>query len=371
MHKGWILSLGLTMVTPLALGAGQSEVGNLLQQRLQAEQASQTHQEQAAIAKSKRVALLTEGKAVLQKLDTLQTTILNWDSQMQAMLTSPEGKALATNSDNVEYFAQLQESPRYSISQVEAARGQVQALLEPVQAAEDNSFYAPSAVMVGAIREVGEQVRKAVRDYDQLQAAWAGLLKRSQGVQVKANAPTLAMALEKRKEEQVQRNLVAQQAARNQAIQEAQREIAEAKARKEVEMAKQEAGQINQETERLQAEAERERLIQEATSPRTIRRFQPILALGYTQPYRTLGVGVIIRWYKPGERKTPVSFEAMSRSGMLEKAEYFAKTINKKENDRPKWVYPSTNKEWEEMDKRLEQVKKYADIWIEKGLLLP
>ncbi len=89
--------LGLTAFTPLALGA-EGDVGKLLDPRLSSENADQAQQEQAAIAKGKRLATLTEGNAVIKELDTLQSVIARWENQMKAILTSAEGQALSRKS---------------------------------------------------------------------------------------------------------------------------------------------------------------------------------------------------------------------------------------------------------------------------------
>ena len=103
MHRGWLLFLGLTAFSPLALCA-EGDVGKLLDQRLNSENADQAKQEQIAIAKGKRLAVLTEGNAAIKDLDTLQAAIERWENQMKAILTSAEGQALASDPVSVEDF---------------------------------------------------------------------------------------------------------------------------------------------------------------------------------------------------------------------------------------------------------------------------
>ncbi len=363
MHRGWLLFLGLTAFTPLALGA-EGDVGKLLDQRLSSENADQAQQEQAAIAKGKRLATLTEGNAVIKELDTLQSVIERWENQMKAILTSAEGQALASDPVRVEDFIHLQEAKRSPASQVEGMRSRIQSMLVPLQAASDSSLYAPTEAVVTEIRTASKEAKETSIEYDRLQAKWRALLQRSKGVQVNANSPTLAAAIDQAKEEQAKREFEAQQFARNQAKLENQKLIAEAEAKKQAEIARQEIERIKQETEFLRQKAERQRLIERATSNETISRFQPFLAPGE----RGLK-GDACRWGTKNNQKSPVSYSDMITCRSLEDVNRLVIQANHQNNDRPKWTKPTTEAEWVEMKKRLEEFKQYAEIWVEKGIL--
>lgn len=363
MHRGWLLFLGLTAFSPLALCA-EGDVGKLLDQRLNSDNADQAKQEQIAIAKGKRLAVLTEGNAVIKDLDTLQAAIERWENQMKAILTSAEGQALASDPVSVEDFIHLQQAKRYPLSQVEGIRSQVQSMLAPLQTASDGSFYAPTEALVTEIRTASKDAKEALIEYDRLQAKWRALLQRSKGVQVSANAPTLATAIEQAKEEQAKREFEAQQIARNRAKQDIQKRIDEAEASKQEEIARQEIERINQEKEQIRQQAERQRFIQRATSEATISRFQPFLAPGL----RVLRSDSC-RWGTTDIHKGPVSYNDMHVCGTLNDVKRFVTQANHQNNDRPKWKTPTTAADWAEMEKRLEEFKQYAEIWAEKGIL--
>ncbi len=363
MHRGWLLFIGLTAFSPLVLGA-EGDVGKLLDQRLNGENADQAKEEQVVIAKGKRLAALAEGNAVLKDLDTLQAAIERWENQMKAILTSAEGRALASDSVSVEDFIQLQEAKRYPLSQVEGMRSQVKTMLTPIQAASDSSLYTPTEALMVEIRTAGKDAKEALIEYDRLQAKWRVLLQRSKGVQVSANEPTLATAMDQVKEEQAKRELEAQQNARNQAKYNVQKRITEAEAGKQEEIARQEIERLNQEKEQLRQQAVRQRFIERATSSATISRFQPFLAPGL----RILR-GDSCRYGHTDIHKGPVAYSDMLLCRTLQDVKRFVRDANDQHNDRPKWKSPTTEAEWVEMEKRLAEFKEYAEIWMEKGLL--
>ena len=363
MDRGWLLLIGLTAFNSFAFGA-EEEVGKLLEQRLNSENADQAKQEQAVIAKGKRLATLTEGNAVIKDLETLQAAIERWESQMKAILTSAEGQALASDPMSVEDFINLQEGKRYPLIQVQGMRSQVQSMLTPLQAASDNSLYAPTEALVVEIRTASKDAKEALTEYDRLQAKWRVLLQRTKGIQVSPNSPTLAAAIDQAKEEQAKRELEAQQVARNQAKYNIQKRITEAEASKQEEVARQEIERLNQEKEQIRQQAERQRFAQRATSSATLSRFQPYLA-----PGRRMLRGNSCRWGGMDIHNNPVSYGDMLVCGALKNVKRFVAHANLQDNDRPKWKSPTTEADWVEMEKRLEEFNLYAEIWIEKGIL--
>ena len=370
MHRGWLLFIGLTAFSPLVLGA-EGDVGKLLDQRLNSDNADQAKEEQVVIAKGKRLAALAEGSAVLKDLDTLQAAIEHWENQMKAILTSAEGRALASDSVSVEDFIQLQEAKRYPLSQVEGMRSQVKTMLTPIQAASDSSLYTPTEALMVEIRTAGKDAKEALIEYDRLQAKWRVLLQRSKGVQVSANAPTLATAMDQVKEEQAKRDLEGQQIARNQALSESQKRLAEAEAKKvevetrlKVQQIEDKSKALDEERERQKQGAARQRLVERATSKETISRFQPFLA-----PGERILRGDSCRFGHTDIHKGPVAYSDMLLCRTLQDVKRFVSQANGQHNDRPKWKSPTTEAEWVEMEKRLAEFKEYAEIWMEKGLL--
>ncbi len=376
MHRGWLLFLGLTAFSPLALCA-EGDVGKLLDQRLNSDNADQAKQEQIAIAKGKRLAVLTEGNAAIKDLDTLQAAIERWENQMKAILTSAEGQALASDPVSVEDFIHLQEAKRYPLSQVEGIHSQVQSVLAPLQTASDSSLYAPTEALVGEIRTASKDAKEALIEYDRLQAKWRALLQRTKGVQVSANAPTLAAAIDQVKEEQAKREFEAQQIARNQAKQDNQKRIAEAEASKQNEIARQEIERLNQEKELIRQQAEHQRMVKEASNEVLVRRFAPFLA----KDVRSLKISNANRdprenpeidhyWVNTKEPE-PLSYHALDQWGALSNVKMFSRIALVGQNHRPKGDFrnPTTDAEWREMQKRLDEFNRYAPIWVELGLL--
>lgn len=362
------LLVGLLAVTAPAFGASEGEIGKLLDQRLNSENAAQAEAEQVAIAKGKRAAALTEGNAVLKDLETLQGTIERWEGQMKAILTSPEGQALASDPVSVQDFMTLQAAKRLSLSQVDALRAQVQAVLAPIQAAGATSLYTPSAALVGEIQTVSDAGKKALADYDGLQAKWRVLVQRSKGVT--PQGPTLAAVIEKVKDEQAARDMHAAQLARNQADSDAQRRLAEAEARKkkaetDARIQQMEDEQRRAETDRQmqRQEAERQKLVERAMNPATMSRFQPFLAKGH-QVLRgsscSYGFGV-------NRNITVLPYDIM-KCGTLNDVQTFVRHANDPRNDRPKWKPPMTQADWAAMEKLLEEFRTYFPIWQEKDV---
>ena len=362
------LLVGLLAVTAPVLGASEGEIGKLLDQRLNSENAAQAEAEQAAIAKGKRAAALTEGNAVLKDLETLQGTIERWEGQMKAILTSPEGQALASDPVSVQDFMTLQATKRLSLSQVDALRAQVQAVLAPIQAAGASSLYTPSAALVGEIQTVSDAGKKALADYDGLQAKWRVLVQRSKGVT--PQGPTLAAVIEKVKDEQAARDLQAAQLARNQADSDAQRRLAEAEARKkkaetDARIQQMEDEQRRAETDRQmqRQEAERQKLVERAMNPATLSRFQPFLAKGH----RVLRFDQCTYGSMVNPNITVLPYDIM-KCGTLNDVQTFVRHANHPKNDRPKWKPPMTQADWAEMEKLLEEFRTYFPIWQEKGV---
>lgn len=362
------LLVGLLAVTAPAFGASEGEIGKLLDQRLNSENAAQAEAEQAAIAKGKRVAALTEGNAVLKDLETLQGTIERWEGQIRAILTSPEGQALASDPVSVQDFMTLQAAKRLSLSQVDALRAQVQAVLAPIQAAGASSLYTPSAALVGEIQTASDAVKKALADYDGLQAKWRVLVQRSKGVT--PQGPTLAAVIEKVKDEQAARDLHAAQLAQNQAESDAQRRLAEAEARKKKAETDARIQQMEDEQQRAEADrqmqrqaAEQEKLVERAMNPATMSRFQPFLAKGQ----RLLGADHCTYGTRINRDITVLPRDIM-KCGTLNDVQTFVSHANHPKNDRPKWKPPITKADWAEMERLLEEFRTYFPIWQEKGV---
>jgi len=363
------LLVGLLAVTAPAFGASEGEIGKLLDQRLNSENAAQAEAEQAAIAKGKRAAALTEGNAVLKDLETLQGTIERWEGQIRSLLTSPEGQALASDPVSVQDFMTLQAAKRLSLGQADALRAQVQAVLAPIQAAGASSLYTPSAALVGEIQTASDTTKKALADYDGLQAKWRVLVQRSKGIT--PQGPTLGVIIEKVKDEQAAREMHAAQLAQNQAESDAQRRLAEAEARKKKAETDARIQQMEDEQRRAEADrqmqrqaAEQEKLVERAMNPATMSRFQPFLAKGRS----ILRTGSCSHWGKHRNKNLTVLTYDIAKCGTLNDVQTFVRHANHPNNDRPKWKMPVTQADWAAMERLLEEFRTYFPIWQEKGV---
>lgn len=134
--------------------------------------------------------------------------------------------------------------------------------------------------------------------------------------------------------------------------------------KKQEEIAQQEVERLNQEREQIRQQAKYQRLVERATSNATLSRFQPFLAPGQRILRRDS-----CRWGATDIHKNPVSYSDIITCKTLKNVKMFVAQANHRDNDRPKWTYPTTEADWIEMEKRLEEFKQYAEIWLEKGIL--
>ena len=375
------LLVALLSMTAPTFAASEGEIGKLLDQRLNSENAAQAEAEQAAIAKGKRVAVLTEGNAVLKDLDALQATIDRWEAQMKAILTSPEGQALASDPVSIEDFMNLQAAKRMTLAQVDALRAQVQTVLAPVQAAAANSLYTPSPVLVAEIQNSSGAVKKAQADYDALQAKWRVLTQRTKGGA--AGGPTLAAVIEKVKDEEAAREMHAGQLARAQSDQARAAAAAEQRQRIEEEKARQDALDQQQQLELEKQRRAHDRLVKEAQNPVLVQRYAPFLGQAHHALKRpdssrmvTDGGKPDVNGYWPRIRDdipAPLSYSALSAWGALTNVRMFVFIALSKHNERPKGDFrePASQADWDRMTRFQEEFNRYAPVWVELGMLKP
>lgn len=158
----------------------------------------------------------------------------------------------------------------------------------------------------------------------------------------------------------------------------ANQQIEQAKQEKVSRLAKQEAERIRENTEQNLAlkreEAEHQRLLEYAGSDVIRQRYAPFLAKGY----RVITIhrkchdpaGHWKYWHKVN-RATPLSKTGLETCGALRSVERMVKVAASKNNDRPGWRWPTTERQWQVADQRFEEMNRLIDAWVELGLLRP
>lgn len=172
--------VGLMGIAPV-FGTEQGEIGKLLEQRLGGEISSQAQQEQVVLAKQARMAAIAEGEQVLQSSEELKTAIQAWESKIKSLLTSADGKGIASDPTSVKRFISVYQTERMQIDQVQAIGRQITELLKPIQT-PSNPLYTPSETLVAEIHKQGDAVKAELKNYARLQTQLSFLLRSSHGV---------------------------------------------------------------------------------------------------------------------------------------------------------------------------------------------
>ncbi len=357
------LSLGMSPIVHAAQTADESNINQLIDQRLSTEMTNEAKQEQFALAKGKRIEAVTLGTTILDQLKVLEKAGEDWQQRLTTLETTDEGKVIAANHLNIETYVTLQENKPISQNEIEIIRKKIEAVLTPIKAAGDDSLFVPSKSTIAALQENEATVNKALEGYERLQAKLNLLLSRSTGQPLKPGSPSLKIALEEYHRAAYEREMVFDQESRQRAreiVQQAKRERAEAEAQEE-------AAQIRQKTKEVEKQREHDRLVREATSEGVKRKFAPFLSSGRFQP-GILNCNYLYRWGK-GDREGPISYNMLVKCNALSDVKQFANYASHVGNDRPRWPKPASNADWDKMDALLAEFKQYAPIWVEQGLL--
>jgi hypothetical protein len=376
VQKKILLVLSLTLGVSCAVNAAQDttaqDVDTLLNQRLGAEVAKEVKQEKLALAKRKRLEVIGQGNAVLKNLTTLEAAAKAWEDRIKALETNAEGQRIALDSARVEAYSALRKKTPIDQGQIDTLKEQVEATLSPIKAASDESPAMPSEDTLAALKQDAETTRKALEEYERLQARINLLVHKSAGQSVPPGSPSLKIALEEYERGQVERESAIEEDHRikdEEIIRQAKVDQARAQAEKEAE-------RIRQDTQMQQATADHDRLVKIATSEAVINRYAPFLAKGervLKQPSGDESKRFPDRngfWPKV-DNPQPLSYSVLNQWGAFSKVEMFSHIALEKWNPRPKGDFrqPTTDAEWKEMQKRLDDFRKYAPIWQEKGLL--
>ena len=370
--------------------------------------AASVQRAQVASAKVKQQQVLFQGKQVLEAIDAWEDEIDLWDIDVSGLMTSEEGKILATQPSLVERYRALVAEERPDRVEADQVRSLVQALIEPVQLAYDNpgDISLPEEDVGTQLAELLNQARQGRDAYRTPRLRIATLVSYAKqrggaGEKTLADVVTeqeeqenleqtaLIEAEAQKAQDEVAERLATERAALIKAQGDAEAKRIEQE-RKAVELlGEQEAQRIAEEAAAAKRKMEQELAEQLAAKEKELRRQEfeqlwpkmqgyltPFTADGFMQPE---GNGYV----RTAERG-PVSFAALEGSGKLEKTIQALQAlspmrIGSDKNDRPLGGFPSyrpgidgwTNEMQETTSQVQDFLIRYGEIMVEKGLLAP
>lgn len=361
----------LLAISPVALGAG-SQVEELLDKRLGQQAVEEAKQEEAALAKRERQAVLVEGQEIMAQADRLIATIENWESTLNALLTNEKGKSISGSQASVDQFIRLQEAERMSLSQAKSIRAGLDTLLEPVSKAKDDDRYTPTDKLRNALKDDTRKIASGVAKYQVLNAQLKALFNQTDGT--KSAQTTLGAAIEQRQIKRGEDEIAKQE--QEEADKQA-RELTQHNALEE-ERRRQDAFDRKQQAQLEKSKREHERLLIEAQNPVLIQRYAPFLAKDshVLKAQDVPNTRPTVNGYWPrteGGRPAPLSLTAINGWKALSDVRLFSEIIFVQYNKRPRGDFrkPVSEADWQEMEKRMEEFARYAPLWVELGLLNP
>ena len=318
-----------------------------------------------------------------------------WTTLVKQLPTNEAGKRIAGSEAHVDQYSVLLEQPRQPARLAGQYHDALQVHLETAQTylgQADNATTPTSAVIQDITRLKGD-VKTLKTEYRRDRLALEKLV--SETASVPPAELTLEKVVEQREKDVAGEYLAQLAAARAAAEAEAQQRLreaeekaikqkAEAQAERLVADAALEARRIRDEAEqrdidekaaaaKKNRENEARRLRALAEDPEVKKQFACFLEKGYLQ-FTTMSNVTLDK----SQRPAPVSFGDLDRHGWLKKVENFAKAMSPSPadgygpaNDRPTRAYPTTDAEWAEMDRLLEQFKTIGPIWVEMQWLRP
>lgn len=346
-------------------------IGDLINQRLEAETVKEATEEAKAIAKAKRLEVIAYGERLLRAIDKVSAELASFEAQMEALQTNDQGRAIAANSDTLSMFMSFSKQERPRAREVASWGASVEATIEPARSAGENSIYKPSEAIVDELKSYGGKVVEVAKVYQSDHTKLQAILTLSGST---PGDRTLAEAIQALELQVAMQSLEAEKERTRQANQ----QIEQAKQEKASRLAKQEAERIRENTEQNLAmkreEAEHQRLLAYAGSDAIRQRYAPFLAKGYKviSIHRNCHdpAGHWKYWRKVN-RATPLSKRGLATCGALESVERMVKVAASNNNDRPGWGWPTTEQQWQVADQRFEEMNRLVDAWVELGLLRP
>ena len=347
--------------------------------------------EQIAAAKTRWADVKGRIEDLRSELDETSRNIDSWERSTQDLLTSEAGHRIAGSQSGLDQYRALIETERPSGSRLDVLRDAIEIHLNTAQ-----QYLGQPAITQPPGPTTTEELTRIAADLDTIAYRYRtdrGALD-SLVAETAAMAPaeqTLQAALQKRRSELARqyREQLTEDLAEGEA--EGQRKIREAeekalKARHDAEadriarIGEAEAAKMREETDHRLAEIKAEgeqaaadRLRAMAEDPQVQKPFSAFLTKGTLQfeygPYSTAS---------HSERPVSVSFGDLDRNEWLKTPENFARALSSRpyqghrgDTDRSARAMPEGAKEWEEIDRLLEQFKQLAPIWVEMKLLRP
>ena len=348
---------------------GDDALGDLINQRLEAETVKEATEEAKAIARAKRLEVIAYGERLLKAIDKVSAELASFNAQMEALQTNDEGRAIAANSDTLSMFMSFSEQERPRAREVASWRASVEAMIEPSRRAGENSIYKPSEAIIDELKSYGRKLAQVAKAHESDRTKLQAILTLSGST---PGDRTLAEAIKELKLTTAMRTLKDDIRLTG----ETTHRINRAKEEDARRLAEQEADRIHRDTEQQlamkQAEAEHQRLLEYAGSVEILQRYAPFLGKGHW----VINNGRTCRdpaghwkYWRKVNRPVPLSKRGLENCGALRDVELFVKVAASKNNDRPGWRWPTTDRQWQVADERFEEMHKLIDAWVELGLL--
>lgn len=151
-------------------------LGDLINQRLEAETVKEATEEAKAIAKAKRLEVIAYGERLLKAIDKVSAELASFEAQMEALQTNDQGRAIAANSDTLSMFMSFSKQERPRAREVASWGPSVEATIEPARSAGENSIYKPSDAIVDELKSYGRKVIEIAKVYQSDQTKLQAIL---------------------------------------------------------------------------------------------------------------------------------------------------------------------------------------------------
>lgn len=337
------------------------------------------------LAKARQRELLQLRSTITARLEVWREEVRLWHAQVEPLLDSDAGKALATNATWVRGFHAVYEQPRPEIARAASVEELVTNLTEHAAAAaeDENDAYLPDKAALDRMNELRAEVDAAIQSYRHGRLQIAALIDESRLKPTQGQRPLGdALAELKRTERLAEIDALDRQlesakaevqakiaAAKEQAIRQAGEAeaakilagVAEAKAKQQLEDARQ-----KEEQAKRQRKAAMERDLTEIR-----RALIPFISRGYYQP--------------DGRRTTeamPMSYTKLAAVGALKPEQEGIRVLlatAANANDRPRGIFPTVAGgavEWSLIDMRAissaqRLLIQHGQAMVENGLLSP
>ncbi len=335
--------------------------------------------ERRAFAKAQLQRLQHDGEVVRELLGDCEKELQAWAREIEPELTGKRGQAVAAAPSSLERFSAVYQQPRPRKSDIDACRGRVDALFEPVaEALTQDAVYLPNAQITDQLASEQRFAESSLQTLRQLrQDAWSVLsaAERSGATGTRSLHDALAELDAARAQSRVDEIAARQDSARR----ESTALIAKARADQELAYGQAEAARIAEETRR---ELERRRAEDATAAERSAHdilrnRAQDLAVQAKYRPF--LGKGKF-----GSDTNVPglLSFNYMNEIGALGDVKNFVNAACGRQivigsgvnpaftyNDRERWSYPATEEDWQEYGRRFEEFRQLAPLFIELKLL--